>query len=382
MNKNKLIIASAGSGKTTHIVSEAQKIKESQVLITTYTEANELEIRNRFTAIPKNITIQTWFSFLLEHGVKPYQSIIIDRKINGMILVSSASGIKYVNKRGIPVGYNEESEVEKHYLSSDDRIYSDKISKFVCACNKKSSGAILKRLAQIYKHIFIDEVQDLAGYDLELIQLMMREGIIVSLVGDPRQVTYLTHHPKKYPKYKDGKIKDFIINELPKNISCDIDETTLSVSHRNNQEICDISSRLYPDFAASSPCDCKKCAASRTVQNRGLFFVRPEHVEHYLAEKKVVQLRWDKRVETSTSAGSMNFGNSKGQGFDHVLIYPTKSMHDWLLDNSISLSSEARAKLYVAITRAKHSVAFVSELSALGFQNYRPLDLNKREAKA
>ena len=44
---NKLIIAAAGSGKTTHLVEEALKITEGKVLITTYTEANEQEIGSK-----------------------------------------------------------------------------------------------------------------------------------------------------------------------------------------------------------------------------------------------------------------------------------------------------------------------------------------------
>ena len=378
MSQNTLIIAVAGSGKTTYLVSEARKIKQTRALVTTYTEVNELEIRKKFKVVPSNINIQTWFSFLLEHGVRPYQSFIMEEKIRGMLLVNSPSGIKGRNGK-YPVYYGEKDEPLKHYLTTQGLIYSDKISKFIISCNKKSYGAVLRRLAQIYTHVFIDEVQDLAGYDLELIRLMMKEGINVCLVGDPRQVTYLTHHPKKYPKYKDGKIKDFILNELPKKVTCKIDETTLSASHRNNQEICNLSSQLYTELAASSPCECSECVESRSVPNRGLFFVRPEHVEYYLAENQVVQLRWDRRVETSASASSCNFGNSKGLGFDQILIYPTQDMHDWLLDNSIDLSSEARAKLYVAITRAKHSVAFVSDLSSPGFQNYIPVDLNNRK---
>ena len=39
MNNNKLIIAAAGSGKTTQLVEEALKIKAKKVLITTYTQA-------------------------------------------------------------------------------------------------------------------------------------------------------------------------------------------------------------------------------------------------------------------------------------------------------------------------------------------------------
>ena len=44
---NKLIIAAAGSGKTTFLVEEALKQKEGKVLITTYTQANEAEIRKK-----------------------------------------------------------------------------------------------------------------------------------------------------------------------------------------------------------------------------------------------------------------------------------------------------------------------------------------------
>ena len=383
MSQNKLIIAAAGSGKTTHLVSEARKINENRALITTYTEANELEIRRKFKVIPSNIDIQTWFSFLLEHGVRPYQSFILDKKIRGMLLVNSPSGIKFVNRRGIPIPYDENRESERHYLTFDDRIYSDKLSKFVCKCNEKSNGAVLKRLAQIYTHIFIDEVQDLAGYDLELIQLMMKAGINVCLVGDPRQVTYLTNHPRKYPKYKEGKIKEFIENELPKNVVCEIDETTLSASHRNNQEICNLSSKLYPSLSVSTPCSCTDCLSTRNVQNGGIYLVHSDHIDSYIAEKSVVQLRWNKTVNTSLATVSYNMGNSKGLGFDHVLVYLTKDMWGWIFNHNTELTPEVRAKLYVAITRARHSVAFVISgdcPASHGYKIYTPPTYQKEAA--
>ena len=72
MSKNKLVVAAAGSGKTTYLVKEALSIEDKNVLITTYTEANEAEIRKIIIKetkgyIPQHITIQTWFSFLLQH---------------------------------------------------------------------------------------------------------------------------------------------------------------------------------------------------------------------------------------------------------------------------------------------------------------------------
>ena len=85
MEDNKLIIAAAGSGKTTYLIDEAIKNRDKKVLITTYTQANEAEIKKKIIEkinyIPENITVQTWFSFLLKHGVRPYQGIIFDKRI-------------------------------------------------------------------------------------------------------------------------------------------------------------------------------------------------------------------------------------------------------------------------------------------------------------
>ena len=76
----KLMIAAAGAGKTTFLVSEALKIKEKKVLITTFTDENVREIKKKFVEIngfvPKNIIIKGWFSFLLQDCLKPYQCVL------------------------------------------------------------------------------------------------------------------------------------------------------------------------------------------------------------------------------------------------------------------------------------------------------------------
>jgi DNA helicase II / ATP-dependent DNA helicase PcrA len=73
---NHVIIAAAGSGKTSHLVREARKVKDDNVLITTYTESNEAEIKQKIIEsngyIPSNIVVMTWFTFLISHGVKPF----------------------------------------------------------------------------------------------------------------------------------------------------------------------------------------------------------------------------------------------------------------------------------------------------------------------
>lgn len=370
MKNNKLIVAAAGSGKTTYLVDKACEIDGESVLITTYTEANETEIKKKIIKkrgfIPSNITIQTWFSFLLQHGVRPYQSVLNESIHNeniGFYLTSEKSGKKLDNQgnpitsRGNTIYWGEDS-FKKYYFTKGLDIFSDKLSKFVFRCNEKSENQVINRIARIFSHIFIDEVQDLAGYDLELIKLFFISHSSVLLVGDPRQVTYLTHHSAKYEKYSDGQIKNFIENELGKAIKCDVDETTLNVSHRNNQLICNYSAKLYPSLSIPSVCTCKGCR-DNTTDHEGIFLIKPSDIEGYLSTYNPIQLRWNSSTKCNPNFQAMNLGESKGLSFDRVLIYPTKNMAAWVKDNNFELKSEARAKLYVGITRARRSAAIV-----------------------
>lgn len=365
---NKLILSVAGSGKTTYLVKQALTIVSEPVLITTYTEANEKEIRKKFYQIngniPENITIQTWFSFLLQHGVKPYQGTLFGGDINGMLLVNSASGVKPKDNRGISVAYTEEKDFNKHYFSPSFKLYSDKVSKFVVRCNDESKGQVLQRLSKVFKHIFIDEVQDLSGNDLEILKLIFNAKIKTILVGDPRQVTYLTHYEKKNSQYKKGKIKQFILEKCKK--LCQVDEVTLSYSHRNNEEICSFSSRLYPELTESHPCNCLECRSEQT-NHRGIYLIHEAQVEDYKMLYSPTVLRYQMAIEPE-----WNYGNCKGLGFERVLIYPTAPIIQYLIDgkltkivkNRFSQKSEEKdafeiAKFYVALTRARHSVAIV-----------------------
>lgn len=371
MKKNKLIIAAAGSGKTTFLVTQALAVDSDAVLITTFTEANEQEIRNQIVAkkgyIPRNITVKTWFSFLLQHGARPYQSVLntqIHELDVGFYLTSEKSG-KKLDAAGNPILINErpiywgESDFMKCYFTNSFKIYSDKISKFVCGADGASNGEVISRISRIYKHIYIDEIQDLAGYDLDIVKLLFKSNSSVVLVGDPRQVTYQTHYSEKYGKYADGKIKAFVENELGKKIKCVIDEVTLSVSHRNNQLICDYSTRLYSDLPASVACECDGCRVDD--EHLGVFIINPSQVEQYLKTYKPVQLRWSASSKVNSNYAVQNFGESKGSTMDRVLIYPTKPMVDWIKNNDNPLKNEGRSKLYVGLTRARLSSTIIMD---------------------
>lgn len=358
--KNKVIIASAGSGKTTALVRNAISVSAGKVLITTYTQANEAEIRKKIVAvnkcIPSNITIQTWFSFLLQHGVRPYQGALDlhDKNIKGLLLVNEPSGVKFkIGNR--PVFYAEDGEFDRHYFSSAQKIFSDKISKFVCRANEKSDGRIIKRLSEIYSFVFIDEVQDLAGYDLEFLKLLFKSEMNVLLVGDPRQATYSTNSSTKNKNFKKAAIAHFFEKEKK---LLQIDDCSMTTNYRCNAAICNLSNRLFPDL---------KSAASgnqNSTGHDGVFFVKEKDIEAYLETFRPVQLRDSKRRTVHRGYDVMNFGDSKGLSFNRVLIYPTKPFIKWLSNDKSQLADVSRSKLYVALTRARFSVAIVHDYKA------------------
>lgn len=357
MNQNKLIVAAAGAGKTTFLVNEALNIKAERVLITTYTQANEAEIRKKIIevnqCIPPNIIVQTWFSFLLQHGVRPFQGGLFEKEITGLILVNSQSGLKYYFK-GKPIYFSEEKEFERHYFTKDTKIYSDKISKFVFKCNAKSAGAVIERLCKIYSHIFIDEVQDLAGYDLELLKLLFKASSNTLLVGDPRQGTYSTNSSAKNKQFKKAAIINFFEDD---SLGIETDTTSLTTNYRCNKEICNLSNKLFTDLPPTTS------GNTDTTTHDGVFLVREADIDEYLKTYSPVQLRENVKTEVNVNYRVMNFGESKGLSFDRVLIYPTNPILKWLADNNSELAPTSRSKLYVALTRARYSVGIIYNYS-------------------
>lgn len=364
---NKLTIAAAGSGKTTYLVEEALKQKEGKILITTYTQANEAEIRKKIIeknkCIPQNVVVQTWFSFLLKHGVRPFQGVLFENKINGLILMNGQSGIRYYKTGGNPVYYREDREFEQHYFSKGLKIYSDKLSKFVFRCNEKTNGSVIDRISRIYSHIFIDEVQDLAGYDLELLKLFFDCPSSIQLVGDPRQGTYSTNSAPKNKQFRQANIVNFFTDRIDNLIK---DESSLLVNYRCNEQICDLSNKLFPNFQATTS------GNKEETEHSGVFLIKEEDIDNYLEKFKPIQLHHNKKTTVNESYRVMNFGEAKGLSFDRVLIYPTDPFIRWLKDNKSELKETSRSKLYVAITRARHSVAIVckTKLTIPGILNY------------
>ncbi|HEY8587488.1 MAG TPA: UvrD-helicase domain-containing protein [Rhodanobacter sp.] len=345
---NCAILAAAGSRKTEHIVETALAVTSGRVLITTYTNENQNQIVRRMQekvgTIPANITVMGWFSFLIAHCIKPYQRA----RFGKAFLVQ---GLNFKGKH-----HKFAKKADRHYfLDNNSDIFRDGVSDLAVALNEATDGAVIRRLEKIYTNIMIDEVQDMAGYDLELLDLLMKSQIALTMVGDPRQHTFSTNDSRKGKKHQGTGLLGWFKERAR---LCALHERT--VSYRCNQMICDFADELYPNMPKTTS------SGVAVTGHDGIFYVPESRVSEYLGRFKLVTLlRHDKRAKTLGLA-AINFGVAKGSTFDRVLIFPTEPMLAYLNDRDPS-KLKAPEKFYVAVTRARFSVAFViKKPSAVG----------------
>jgi len=339
---NEVTIAAAGGGKTTRLVVRAHAHKFGKVAAVTYTTNNVQEIKNKFfelrPALPTHAEIWSWYRFLLHEMARPYQQALLDRRIDGL---------HYVEGRSAP--YVPRTKVIQFFLSGGAQIYSDKIARFVIECNTKTSGAVIARLEDRFQTIFIDEIQDMAGYDLDLLELILRSKIDLVMVGDHRQATYSTNNAAKNGAYAGANIMRKFREWEKAGLA------TLSYSretHRCHQLVANLADTFYP-------ADPRTISRNEVVTGHdGAFLVSAPTVSAYVEKFRPQVLRLDRRTACDGYA-AMNFGESKGMTFDRVLIFPHRKGRQWLTSGKYVHVKDSAAKMYVGVTRARHSVAFV-----------------------
>lgn len=337
---NKVIVSCAGSGKTTHIVNRAMELSnEKKVLITTFTDNNTLEIIKKFYELygnkPANVDVLPWFTFQLKHLIRPYQLAFIDKRINNIIMVQGKSAT-----------YKGNNDKDNYVI--DDKIYSDKIA-LLAFKTLSETQYTLSRLQRIYDYIFIDEFQDMEGYDLDIIKLLSKNNINMEVVCDPRQHTFSTHYDSKNRRYTCAPLK-YIQEQCS---DCfEIDETTLNGSHRCPKNTIKYASTIFPELPQSD-------SLKEYEPGDGIFFIKESLIDDFLKNNNdVLQLRNSASTKVNNSYNVTTFGKSKGLTKENTLIYPTKPMLKAILKKDFT-EYKSKSDLYVALTRARHKTGII-----------------------
>ena len=342
---NKVLVAVAGAGKTHRISQEVSAIEpQDRVLILTYTVRNQVEDANRVAAAKAvdgktsgHPRIMGWMSFLLNEIIRPYLPLLYpDVKLRGLGV--NPSSFKYKKQR------------DRHF-NKDGDVYPGTLAKLAFDIIQTTDRAPIARLELLYDSIYIDEGQDLCGNDLEVINELFKSDIETTVVLDPRQaVLATTKHDAKNKRFKGVKSLEFY-RDLEKRQLCVIEN--LNETHRYVPEIARFSDLVirehgrFPETISNVQCEHK---------HRGLFAIAKDAIRDYAEQYGAAILRWDKNSGAFPGLCVANFGECKGMQCDHVVVIATRSMSDFLL-RGMSMKEETACKFYVAVTRARFSVA-------------------------
>lgn len=343
---NRLTLAVAGGRKTQSIVDACvNEALGTRRLMLTYTQTGQAELEERLRKACRAGTapiVMGWFSFLLHHWIRPYLPLRFPgRHLHGLNFDGEPPAGRY-------------STGAARYLDSDGRAYRLHLSKLAYDVSIRSNGAVVDRLSRIFDEIYVDEVQDLTGCDLHILHQVMRaSGIDLYMVGDVRQSVFDTNpRDPNLKQYRGVKMLDWFEIQRTAGI---LEIEYRFETWRANQAIANFSDRLFPAQFSFGP----TISQQRDVTGHdGVFAITVDDVPAYMNLYSPQPLRESKAIARGMELPFRNFGKVKGATFDRVMIWPTRAILDFLKSGQ-ELKPRTACGLYVAVTRARHSVVFV-----------------------
>jgi len=362
-----LIIASAGAGKTHRIVDESIKHIDagSKILVVTYTENNQKEVLNKFKQLGgenrDKFHVKGLFTFLLDDLIRPYQSCLFQGRIE---TINFNTFNPHKNGKWQIKGRQEMNEDNSynplHYLTScKKKAHTMFLSKLATRVIKESNGKPIARIEDIYDHVYIDEVQDLVGWDYYILDAIAKSKKIgITCVGDFRQTIYKTSLAPKQPLTNEQKLVSFG--------KMNFDDEHMNISRRSVQSICDLADKIHGNKGYIRTQSLVKEVPEEYRGHTGVFAIKESDAIRYIKKYNPTLLRHginSGKQFDQTPVQKVNFGISKGSGFDRVLVLPTKSYSEYLTGNTKIFdkdkTDEPKNKLYVAMTRARYSLSFI-----------------------
>ena len=333
---NRVILAVAGSGKTSHIIDSLRATGRS--LVVTYTENNYKNLHYRITAeygcIPDHIRLHTYFSFLYSFCLRPFLG----------------DSLRF---RGI--NWNEPPEFtrtikrteERYYLDKGQRLYYSRMARLLS--EKGLVPDVSRRLLKYFDSFFIDEVQDFAGHDFNFLCELASTDVRTVLVGDFYQHTFDTS--------RDGNINMNLHKDLTtyknklKGKDYYIDDTSLGKSYRCSPTVCAfVSINIGIDIKSH-----------RDDETNVEYVDSEERADQLFHQSDIVKLFYQSHQKYPCF--SNNWGASKGiDSYGSVcVVLNDKTDKLYKSGELTSLLPTTRNKLYVACTRSKADIYFVPE---------------------
>lgn len=357
---NRLVLAVAGSRKTQGIVEAcAAAPAHDRILVLTYTVNNQQELRSRlakYAGDRPRIEVSGWFSFLISAYARPFVPFVFPG--------SRVRGFDYDSP---PQAYTKVDDWSR-YFNNDGEVRRVHLAQLATRIEDASNGIGAQRLARMYDRIIVDEIQDLCGYDLEVLRLLLLSNVPIEMVGDVRQAILATNH-------RERKNKKYMFMQVWRWFNEAKDAGLLRIEQRVETWRCQPEVAALADslFDASWGFEPTVSRNDHETDHDGVFLVRPDDVDAYVDRYRPIVLRKSANsAKKFTHVNPVNFGTVKGLTSEHVLVCPTARIESFLKTGR-PLDDQQAADFYVAITRAEQSVAIVlDEPGSSRFEVWKP----------
>lgn len=358
---NLAILAPAGGRKTQKIIDMCAdvSIPKRRAVITFTTTAQTILI-DRLRASNARIqmpTVMGWYAFLLDHIVRPYAPsvpVLNGARVKGLGWVAGKLP-SYLSGTG-------------YYLNSAGDVYNERLGMLASKTIKDNGAAIIDRLERIFDEIYIDEVQDLHGNDLDVLDALLESKIRIVLVGDVRQRLLSTSKSAtKNNKYKGLGLIDWLQERVDKRL---LNLQMIQETWRCCPEIIQFADQM---FSSDMFLPTESKVTVPDGMHHGVWLIEESHINEYIRRFHPACYRDSVRTKLVGTDSATNFGLCKGATEDHVLIFPTKPLKDFWKTNRSNLRDKSRMNAYVAITRARWSVAiYVDNINGYNIPVWRP----------
>lgn len=333
----RVVFAVAGSGKTSSIIDRVND--DSRCLIITYTDNNtrhlKSEIIQKLGKIPEGVRVYSYFTFLYSFCYRPLCGFEFETK-----------GINF-NYPLPQYAQRTRKNAREHYIDKNNRLFSNRIAKLLIEFGVIPE--VIERIEQFFDLVCVDEVQDFAANDFNFICSLANTNVEMQLVGDFYQHTFDTSRDGNTQKALHDCFDKYC--EKLANAGFSIDLESLSHSYRCSPSVCSFVEEVLG-------------INIRSHREDGVeihLLVDDQEVEQVYSDDSIVKLFYQK--SNSYSGNTENWGNTKG--LDHfqdvcIVLNPTtfKAFNSGLL---AQLPPTTKNKLYVACSRAKGNLYFVSE---------------------
>ena len=340
----RVVFAVAGSGKSSSIIELIEE--DSRVLIITYTENNTEHLKNKIIAklgiIPKGVRIFKYFTFLYSFCVRP---------LTGHEL--STKGINFNVPLPMSVQRSRKN-TRDHYVDRNARLYSGRIAKFLIEFEVIPD--VIERVERFFDMVCIDEVQDFAANDFNLLCALANANMDMRLVGDFFQHTFDTS--------RDGNTQRSLHDDFGK--YCNkfskagyiIDLQSLSHSYRCSPSVCSfVNDNLGINIQSHRDDD----VAIHIINDE-------EEIERIYQNDQVVKLFY--QGNQKYTGFTDNWGNTKGlDDFGDVCVILNPKSFNALNESELhTLPATTKNKLYVACTRAKGNLYFIEQKKVASYK--------------